>query len=62
MRPNFCLSPVFIGIFLTGYGFAVEDMRLLRFPDINKDLIAFVYAVDIWTILIGCAVSNSKQV
>lgn len=29
---------------------AENDSRLLRFPDINKDLIAFVYAGDIWTV------------
>ncbi|MFO7827753.1 MAG: acetyl-CoA synthetase, partial [Bacteroidales bacterium] len=29
---------------------AEEDVRLLRFPDINNDLIAFVYAGDIWTV------------
>jgi tricorn protease len=29
---------------------AQEDVRLLRFPDINNDLIAFVYAGDIWTV------------
>lgn len=30
--------------------FAMDDARLLRFPDINKNLIAFVYAGDIWTV------------
>lgn len=29
---------------------AENNVRLLRFPDINKDLIAFVYAGDIWTV------------
>lgn len=29
---------------------AEYDSRLLRFPDINKNLIAFVYAGDIWTV------------
>jgi tricorn protease len=29
---------------------AQKDARLMRFPDINKDLIAFVYAGDIWTV------------
>lgn len=29
---------------------AMDDVRLLRFPDINGDLIAFVYAGDIWTV------------
>ena len=31
-------------------GTAMDDARLLRFPDINDDLIAFVYAGDIWTV------------
>lgn len=29
---------------------AIDDVRLLRFPDINGNLIAFVYAGDIWTV------------
>jgi tricorn protease len=29
---------------------AMDDARLLRFPDINEDLVAFVYAGDIWTV------------
>ncbi|MBK6962481.1 MAG: PD40 domain-containing protein [Bacteroidales bacterium] len=29
---------------------AIDDARLLRFPDINKNLIAFAYAGDIWTV------------
>ncbi len=29
---------------------AENDSRLMRFPDINNDLIAFVYAGDIWTV------------
>jgi tricorn protease len=29
---------------------ATDDARLLRFPDINNDLTAFVYAGDIWTV------------
>lgn len=37
-----------IGLGLSAY--AQEDARLLRFPDINKNLIAFVYAGDIWTV------------
>ena len=41
---------VFMSVFLIGYGLAVDDMRLLRFPDINKDLVTFVYAGDIWTV------------
>jgi tricorn protease len=41
---------IFMSVFLIGYGLAADDMGLLRFPDINKDLIAFVYAGDIWTV------------
>lgn len=29
---------------------AMDDVRLLRFPDINNNLVAFVYAGDIWTV------------
>lgn len=29
---------------------AVNDSRLMRFPDINNNLVAFVYAGDIWTV------------
>lgn len=29
---------------------AMDDARLLRYPDINKNLVAFVYAGDIWTV------------
>ncbi len=29
---------------------ALDDARLLRMPDINKDLIVFVYAGDIWSV------------
>lgn len=30
--------------------YAMDDARLMRFPDINNNLIAFVYAGDIWTV------------
>ncbi len=30
--------------------YAFEDARMLRFPDINGDLITFVYAGDIWSV------------
>ncbi|MFZ2341226.1 MAG: PDZ domain-containing protein [Bacteroidales bacterium] len=42
------LSLFALGAFITTS--ADDDVRLLRFPDINKDLIAFVYAGDIWTV------------
>lgn len=29
---------------------ALDDARMLRFPDINNNLVAFVYAGDIWTV------------
>lgn len=31
-------------------GYALDDARLMRYPHINNDLIAFVYAGDIWTV------------
>ena len=31
-------------------GWSTNDSRLMRFPDINGDLVAFVYAGDIWTV------------
>ena len=37
-------------IFLSYNAAAMDDARLLRFPDINNNLIAFVYAGDIWTV------------
>lgn len=36
------------GIFFSAN--AVSDSRLMRFPDINGNLVAFVYAGDIWTV------------
>ncbi len=30
--------------------FAIDDARMLRYPDINGNLVAFVYAGDIWTV------------
>jgi tricorn protease len=44
------LSAIALFISLTTMLQAMDDARLLRFPDINKDLIAFVYAGDIWTV------------
>ena len=29
---------------------AADDTKLLRMPDINRDLIVFVYAGDIWSV------------
>ena len=39
---------VLLGIFQSGK--AITDACLMRFPDINKNLVAFVYAGDIWTV------------
>ncbi len=44
---------VSISFLITGMTFisnAAADSRLMRFPDINGNLIAFVYAGDIWTV------------
>jgi len=37
-------------IFLFSWQWAISDARLLRFPNINGDLVAFVYAGDIWSV------------
>ncbi|MBN2400550.1 acetyl-CoA synthetase [candidate division KSB1 bacterium] len=42
-RIAFCLL-------LTSSAFALQDARPLRFPDVNKDLVVFVYAGDIWSV------------
>ena len=47
------LKKLFSLAMITGFSagvFAMDDARLLRFPDINKNLVAFVYAGDIWTV------------
>lgn len=36
------------GTFFSGK--AISDARMMRFPDINNNLVAFVYAGDIWTV------------
>ncbi|HEX2921069.1 MAG TPA: PDZ domain-containing protein [Bacteroidales bacterium] len=50
MKKRIFLSLFFFSICLITDVKAAEDVRLLRFPDINNDLIAFVYAGDIWTV------------
>jgi len=35
---------------LFSYGYSIDDARLLRYPDINTDVVVFVYAGDIWTV------------
>jgi tricorn protease len=37
-------------IFLFGSIYAIDDVRLLRFPDVNGNRVVFVYAGDIWTV------------
>ncbi len=44
------LSVLILTISVSFRGTAMDDARLLRFPDINDNLIAFVYAGDIWTV------------
>jgi tricorn protease len=42
------------------YGvYAIEDARMMRFPDINGDQIVFVYAGDIWTV--GAGGGDARQ-
>ncbi len=48
MKKKFLVIILLLG--LIGFGFSMKDSRLLRFPDINGKLIAFVYAGDIWTV------------
>ena len=48
MKKAFFISAAIL--ILLSYGFSTNDARLLRFPNINKDLVAFVYAGDIWTV------------
>jgi len=47
------LSVILLAIILSGGVSAMDDVRLLRFPDIKGDLITFVYAGDIWTVNSG---------
>ena len=37
-------------LFITSISFPQDEARVLRFPDIHKDKIAFVYAGDIWIV------------
>lgn len=39
---------------------AIEDARMMRYPDINGNLVTFVYAGDIWTV--GIAGGTAKRV
>ena len=48
MRKSVLLIILCIG--LISPSFSIDDARLLRFPDINKHIIVFVYAGDIWSV------------
>ena len=48
LKFSFSFIMLFFSIAFTSS--AVDDARLLRFPDINKDLTVFVYAGDIWSV------------
>ena len=37
-------------LLLCTWQWAIQDARLLRFPNINRDLVVFVYAGDIWSV------------
>lgn len=41
---------LFFATTILGKSFAVDNARMMRYPDINGNLIAFVYAGDIWTV------------
>lgn len=52
MRRNYFKPMALILVFMafTLKNQAQDEARLMRFPDINKNLIAFVYAGDIWSV------------
>ena len=45
---------------LTMQAFSIDDARMMRFPDINGNLITFVYAGDIWTV--DAAGGNARRI
>ena len=47
---NTRVSAFVVAISLSIGASAMDDVRLLRFPDIRGDLVTFVYAGDIWTV------------
>ena len=63
MKKTILILSLCIGLVTSA--FAINDSRLLRFPDVNKNLIVFVYAGDIWSVIpssnpgIGYRPSNS---
>jgi tricorn protease len=48
MKKTILIFSLCIGLVTSA--FAINDSRLLRFPDVNKHLIVFVYAGDIWSV------------
>lgn len=48
MKKAFLL--LFAMFFLISFVYSINDARLLRFPDINKDTVVFAYAGDIWKV------------
>src|SRR5665647_3003202 len=44
------LALIILGITFGQRVIAQDEARLMRFPDINKNMVAFVYAGDIWTV------------
>ena len=44
------LALAILGILIIQNAVAQDQARLMRYPDINKNLIAFVYAGDIWSV------------
>jgi tricorn protease len=48
MKKCLCLMSLFL--VLTVSAAALSDARLLRFPDVNHDLVVFVYAGDVWSV------------
>ena len=49
-RIKYIFSAVTLILLVSLQTAAMDDVRLLRFPDINKNQIVFVYAGDIWTV------------
>ena len=48
VRKNVILVSLTACVLLSASAFALEEGRLLRFPDIHKDKVVFAYAGDIW--------------
>ncbi len=51
LKLNVRIAAFFLVLFgMMGTAYAEKDVRLMRYPDVNKNQIAFVYAGDIWTV------------